>query len=216
MFDSYNPGHPFEESYLLAGLIYPMLPLYEDFEIDESTGEKISEGMAWGIDPIVRFRLIDRRGRQYYYCRQWARLRREDQMSTKGSSLRRKGMYAGIPKEMIEKAVWDALESMPINPDETRDVTSDDKSAFIKKYISRITIDSAGNMVIRVRLEARPEAGCYAGRWINGSTIFQKLRALTATNLEASIEFIRRPEIGDQISRLYDILLTDELEGVEL
>jgi len=168
------------------------------------------------IDNTIRFRLIDRRGRQYYYCRQWARLRREDQSSIKVSSLRRKGMYAGIPKEMIEKAVWDALESMPINPDETRDVTSDDKSAFIKKYISRITIDSAGNMVIRVRLEARPDSGCYAGRWINGSTLFQKLRALTGANIETSIEIIKRTEMGEQISRLYDILLTDELEGVEL
>lgn len=216
MHDSDNPNFSTEELHFLAGLLYPVLPLYEDFEIDESTGIKISEGMALGIDPTVRFRLIDRRGKQYYYCRQWARLRREERSSIKNSSMLRRGMYAGIPKEIIEKTVWDALESMAINTDETRDVTSYDKSAFIRKNISRITIDSAGNMVIRVRSQAKPEAGCYVGRWINGSTLFQKLRDLTDTNIETSIEIIKRTDVGDDLSKLYDLLLTNELEEVEL
>jgi len=214
MFNEHNPGHPFEESYFLAGLIYPVLPLYEDFEVDESTGNKISEGMALGIDPTVRFRLIDRRGKQYYYCRQWAKLRREERSSIKNSAMLRRGMYAGIPKEMIEKTVWDALKNMAINADETRDVTLDEKLAFIKKYISRITIDATGNMVIRVRFEARPKAGCYVGRWVNGSTLFQKLRDLTDANIETSIEIIKRTEVGDDLSRLYDLLLTDKLGGL--
>ena len=216
MYDAQHPDHPLEESYLLAGLLYPVLPLYEDFEMDESTGKTISEGMAWGINPSVRFRLIDRRGRQYYYCRQWARLRREELISVKNSAMLRRGMYAGIPKEIIEKTVWAALKNMATNPEELTDGKSEDKMAFIEKYIARISIDSAGNMMIRARFEARPDSGCYAGRWINGSTLFKKLRALTDANIETSIEFIRRPDVGDQISRLYDMLLTDELEGVEL
>lgn len=216
MHDSNNLNFSIEELHFLAGLLYPVLPLYEDFEVDESTGKKTSEGIAWGIDPTVRFRLIDRRGRQFYYCRQWAKLRREERSSIKNSATLRKGMYAGIPKEMIEKTVWDALKNIVTNPDETIDVTSDDTSSFIKKYISRITIDSSGNMVIRVRSQAKPEAGCYVGRWISGSTLFQKLKALTDAKIETSIEIIKRTDVGDDLSRLYDLLLTNELEGVEL
>ena len=213
MYDAHNPSRPLEEPYLLAGLIYPVLPIYEDFEIDESTGKTISEGIAWGINPSVRFRLIDRRGRQYYYCRQWARLRREDQSSTKSSSLRRKGMYAGIPKEMIEKAVWDALERIAANPEELTDGKSENRLAFIKKYIARISIDSAGNMRIKARFNAKADAGCSIGGLAKGSTIF---KALTDVTIEASIEIIKRPEMEEALSRLYDLLLTNELEGVEL
>jgi len=212
MFNEHNPGHPFEESYFLAGLIYPVLPLYEDFEVDESTGKTISEGMALGIDPTVRFRLIDRRGKQYYYCRQWAKLRREERSSIKNSAMLRRGMYAGIPREMIEKTVINALEKITANSDEL----TEGMLAFINKYVARITIDAAGNMIIRVRFHARPQAGCYVGRWINGSTLFQKLGALGGADFETSVEIIRRPELGNQISRLYDVLLTDELEGVKL
>jgi hypothetical protein len=113
---SRTPGRPAKGTYLLSGLVYPVLPLGEGFTTDEYTGETVSDGEDRGVNKRIRFRSITRNGIRYYYCKEWGDLRRGKKRFFKSHGQRRDKIYASIPKDMLEDIVWDALEKMAADP----------------------------------------------------------------------------------------------------
>jgi DNA invertase Pin-like site-specific DNA recombinase len=113
---SRTPGRPVKGTYLLSGLVYPLLPVGEDLEVDNCTGEAVSNGEAWGINPKIRFRTINKNGVLCYYCGQWGELRREEGVYIMGDGRRHKKQFALIQKDTLENKVWDALEKMAEDP----------------------------------------------------------------------------------------------------
>jgi DNA invertase Pin-like site-specific DNA recombinase len=113
---SRTPGRPRKGTYLLSGLVYPVLPLGEDLETREETGETVSNGEAWGTNPKIRFRAMSKNGIPCYYCKKWGELRRKEGIYIKGQGKRHRKQFSLIPKEKLENIVWNALEKMAENP----------------------------------------------------------------------------------------------------
>ena len=113
---SKTPGRPTKGTYLLSGLVYPKLPVGESLETDEETGEIISDGEAWGINPRIMFRAINKNGIPCYYCSEWGKLRKHEGVYTRSQGKRRRKQFSFISKETLENIVWDALQKMSENP----------------------------------------------------------------------------------------------------
>jgi DNA invertase Pin-like site-specific DNA recombinase len=113
---SRTPGRPHKGMYLLSGLVYPLLPLGEDIVTNDDTGELVSEGESWGIDPKIRFRAMSKNLVPCYYCSEWGKLRRDNGYFLKSNGKRHKKLFTLIPKDILENKVWDALAKMAENP----------------------------------------------------------------------------------------------------
>ncbi len=156
MLKSRAPGRPTKGTYLLSGLVYPLLPSGLTYYKDEQTGETIYDGEYWEFDRKIRFHPQTKNGIPCYYCAQWGQERRKEGVYITGHGKRQKKQYAFISKDMLEDKVWNALEKMAEKPENLiRSVNSQaavmqaDKvilDGFIKNKVALIkTLETALN-----------------------------------------------------------------------
>lgn len=100
---SRTPGRPPKGTYLLTGLVYPVLPLSEDID-------------NYGVDFNIKFRAMKKNGISCYYCREWGKVRREGDWYIRAQSQRHRKQFSFIQKEKLENIVWDALEKITEDP----------------------------------------------------------------------------------------------------
>lgn len=114
---SRTPGRPTKGTYLLSGLVYPIIPIGEGFTTNDETEETTSDGIDWGIDRKVRFRAMKKNGIPCYFCSKWGELRKKEGYYFIGKGKRQRKQFAFISKDILENKVWNALEKMYEKPE---------------------------------------------------------------------------------------------------